>query len=233
MIDLHSHILPGIDDGCKDEEEAIEVLKTMRKNGTEVLALTPHFRYGKDSVEFFIHKRGEVYDNLLRAIEESGAEVPKLVLGAEVRYFDSIADAHMLEALCYEKSRFILIEMPFAKWSRDMLVELNNITVRKGIVPVVAHVNRYLKYGNKLDDIADLRIPMQINAEVFESFFSKRKWLKVVEKYKSVVLGSDCHNSTTRAPNLHIAEAEVMRSCERRTIHYIKKTEKLILGLAN
>lgn len=231
MIDFHSHVLPGMDDGCKSVEEALEILEIMKKNGTETLALTPHFKYGKNSVEFFLHKRQKSYDKLIEAINTSGAEVPKLILGAEVKYFDSIADAHMLEALCYEKSRFILIEMPFAKWNRDMLSELNNISVKKGIIPVIAHINRYTQYGNKLSDIADLRIPMQINAEVFQSFFSKRKWIKEIENYKSVVFGSDCHNNELRPPNLHIAEAEILRKCDTKTIHYIKKTEKLILGL--
>ena len=84
MIDLHSHVLPYVDDGAKDENMSIEMLALSKRQGVDTVAATPHcIAKNKEAVDAFIEKRNSGYKKLLSAM--AGREdLPRVVLGAEV-----------------------------------------------------------------------------------------------------------------------------------------------------
>lgn len=71
MIDFHSHVLPGIDDGSDCVEESLEMLHTAKNQGVSTMLATPHF-YAQDvSVDHFLEKRKKAYDTLKRCMDDS------------------------------------------------------------------------------------------------------------------------------------------------------------------
>ena len=100
MIDLHSHVLPFVDDGAKDEKMSIAMLELAKMQGVDVVAATPHFiPKSKEYVETFLEKRNAGYDKLVKAMEGRD-DLPKIVLGAEVNLCKDISD-FPLSSLCY------------------------------------------------------------------------------------------------------------------------------------
>ena len=86
MIDLHSHILPGMDDGSKNPEESAALLRMLQQQGVTTLAATPHF-YARETPEAFLKRRQEAVAKL--PIMEDG---PRMLLGAEVAYFSGMGN---------------------------------------------------------------------------------------------------------------------------------------------
>ena len=81
-VDFHSHILPRMDDGSPDVETSLQMLRSLRDQGVERVALTPHYYAHRSSVERFLKKRDDAYQQLLEAIGDE--PMPELLLGAEV-----------------------------------------------------------------------------------------------------------------------------------------------------
>ena len=119
MIDFHSHVLPGIDDGSDCVEESLEMLHTAKNQGVSTMLATPHF-YAQDvSVDHFLEKRKKAYDTLKRCMDDS--DCPDIRLGAEVCYFRGIGRAREIEKLCIEGTRVIMVELPFRQWDEEVL----------------------------------------------------------------------------------------------------------------
>ena len=210
MIDLHSHILPGIDDGSESPEMSRSLLNLLRQQGVDTVVATPHFYAMQDTPGDFLRRRAEAVDRM----EYDPADAPHILLGAEVAYFDGMSHTQMLEALQLEQSGLLLVEMPFGPWSQRMIKELFQISFHTGLTPVLAHVNRYRrsdqlpKYQKEL-----LRqgILFQCNAEAFLSFWERRWALGMLRRGQIHFLGSDAHNLTDRAPKLTQAAQVITR----------------------
>ena len=89
MIDLHSHILPGMDDGSQSPEETAALLGMLQKQGVTTLAATPHF-YARETPESFLQRREEAAAHL------PCTESPAILLGAEVAYFAGMGSSEAL-----------------------------------------------------------------------------------------------------------------------------------------
>lgn len=217
MTDLHTHILPGMDDGACDAATGIEMLKLEWAQGVQTVALTPHFYPEREHMEAFLARRQKAYEELRNAIaflpEEEQKQIPKPVLSAEVAWVSGLADLPGLERLCYENSRFLLLELPFITWGERLFLELNDLMNRTGLVPVIAHVDRYFTIQNKkrMDQLCELGLPMQISATAMDSFLMRRKALRMMRSGEAQLLISDCHNTVKRPPNLNAAYKEIRR----------------------
>lgn len=219
MVDFHSHILPCMDDGCKSVEDSVEALKLLYKSGVHKVMLTPHYYAEKESVDEFLLRREASYKLLKEEIDKTSLELPKLSLGAEVKFFCGISLRNDIKKLCYEDTKCILLEMPFEKWNKSVYTEVMNLQGRNGIIPLIAHFNRYIPYGNSFKDITSLGCPLQLNAEVFEKKLGTRRWLKYLST-EDIVLGSDCHNMDTRKPNIDKALSVI---CDKYGDDFISK----------
>lgn len=211
ITDFHSHILPAVDDGSKNIEESLGMLRCMSEQGINRVIATPHFYADCDRPENFLRRRQRALDEVLVA-SSLDDDLPEILLGAEVAYFHSMSESRALQDLVIEGTQAILVEMPMGRWSLAMYAELERIQRVQGLVPIVAHVDRYLgrfrDYGIP-DALGELPVLVQANASFFLHRESARKALKLLERDQVHVLGSDAHNLTTRRPNLGQAVAAI------------------------
>lgn len=204
MIDLHSHILPNMDDGSKSTEESIQMLQMAAEQGITHIAATPHFYADKESPENFLKRREESYNRLLQAISKD-SHLPTIHLGAEVRYYEGFSQTKELYDLRIEGMDLLLLEMPFTRWNDRMIQELSHAQQYLGIPIVLAHIERYLNFQPTFGfwkKIEDTDVLIQSNANFFIQKNSRRKALSLLKKGRIHLLGSDCHNCFVRPPNL-------------------------------
>jgi len=210
MVDLHSHILPGMDDGSADAEETRQLLCLSRQQGVTLMAATPHFYADKDTPEKFLDRRQAAVEKM----EYDGQTMPRLLLGAEVAYFGGMNRCEALRQLQIGQSGLILIEMPFAAWSDRMTDELLSFPSRLGLTPVLAHVDRYgrkdqfPKYRGLLQEEGVL---FQCNADAFLPAFSGARFVRMLDRGEMHFLGSDCHNMHSRPPKLDQAQKVITK----------------------
>lgn len=204
LIDWHSHILPGIDDGSRSLEESLALLELEAAQGINRIIATPHFYAQYDQPEAFLEKRKKSACQLRRAMA-GRLGLPRITLGAEVYFFWGMGRSDLLPKLAIEGTRYILVEMPQPPWSEDMYRELEEIRAFHGLIPIIAHIDRYIRpfhtYGIP-QRLAAMPVVIQANASFFLDRKTKNMALKMVEKGQIHVLGSDCHNLTTRPPRL-------------------------------
>jgi len=206
IIDFHSHILPEMDDGSQSPEESVQMLKACAEQGVDCVILTPHFYANRDNPEHFLEKRERSLAKLREAMQ--GSDCPQLIPAAEVEYFEGITAMKQLDDMRIGDSKGLLIEMPFRAWSKRMVSDIIEIHNRRNFRVVLAHIERYMKLQNEdtLVSLIQAGIRMQSNASFFtESLLSARKALRAFDQGFIHLLGSDCHNTTTRKPNLKSA----------------------------
>ena len=203
MIDFHSHILPGVDDGSKTVEMSHAMLLLQQAQGVDAVIATPHFYALQDDPESFLRRRQA-------AVESLGETAVPVICGAEVAYFNGISRCEELSRLRIGDTSLLLLEMPFGPWPSRVVDEVMGLMTVTGSVPVIAHIDRYRsqirKYG---DELLEQGVLFQCNANAFLHFGSRRWALNELHAGKIRFIGSDCHNLTTRAPNLGAAAAVI------------------------
>lgn len=204
LIDFHSHILPGVDDGSRSAAESIEMLRLEAAQGVKHVLATPHFYAQSDNPRRFFARRAAAMDELQSAAR--GCEgLPTVSLGAEVYYFAGMSESEVLSQLTLGETKYILVEMPPAPWTEPMYRELEWIYTKQGLVPVMAHVDRYVgplvSHGIP-QRLSELPVLVQANASFFLSRSTQRLAVRMLRSGQIHVLGSDCHNMADRPPNL-------------------------------
>lgn len=231
IIDFHSHILPGIDDGSKNLEQSLEMMRRSARQGVDTMVATPHFYAHHDDPERFLKRRAEAERSLREAMAaESG--LPELAIGAEVYYFNGIADSDALLELTINKKRYILLEMPMSTWTDRMYRDIEGIWIKQGLMPVIAHLDRYITPFHAkevLERLEDLPVLIQVNASFFIDGSTRRLALKMLKKEKIHLLGSDCHNLSDRAPNLGEAVEIITKKLGHERINRINYYEDEVL----
>ena len=220
MTDLHTHILPGMDDGVQSVSEAVKMLRIQAEQGIDTVALTPHYYRQRESVADFLARREAAWVKLSQAVQ--GEVCPSMVLGAEVAWMPDISQWPELESLCYQNTKILLVELPMAPWSGDVFTQLYGIENRRGIVPVIAHVDRYFRNQSKrnLYKLFSSGYPLQVSAEAVLHFATRRRALEVLKYFEGILI-SDCHNLTARPPKLGPAMAMVEKKMGKRMVNEI------------
>ena len=218
ICDMHSHILPGMDDGSKDPAMSLRMLQAAASQGTEKILATPHY-YPVESVRDFLVRREQAALQLQQAMSAAGQPLPEVYLAAEVAYRPGIGYEEDLQKLCIGQSEFLLLELPFSPWGAEVLRDIRNIICTKGITPVLAHLERYLRIQKKkvLQEVLQQGVLVQMNAEAVQQRQTRRKALGMLKSGMVHLLGSDCHNMTSRAPNLGttVQQLRQMRGMDR------------------
>lgn len=204
MVDFHSHILPGIDDGSQSVQESIELLKMLSEQGAETVVATPHFFADRESVDEFLQRRQASYTTLCNELPEG---MPKIVLGAEVKYYSGISRLEELKKLCIGNSKMLLLEMSMSKWTEYTVRELTELSNSRGITLVLAHIERYMDFQDSdvFPRLLESGVLMQVNATFFTQLRTRRKAISLLKNDSIHFLGSDCHRVLTRPP--YIGEA--------------------------
>ena len=233
MFDVHCHILPGIDDGSKDVQMSLEMLRRESEQGIEGVIFTPHFYAAQNDPETFLKRR----DKALHELEASLSELesyPKYLTGSEVHYFRGMSRAEDLERLCIVRSDYILIEMPFRDWQPVFIDEIEEISTVLGLRVIIAHIERYMdqdkKLVRRLMDNPNLLI--QCNAEFFIEKKTRSKAIKLLKKGRIDLLGSDSHNLDDRRPNLDEALAIIEKHDKKGALDHIIRISRTIFEQA-
>lgn len=207
VADVHSHILPGVDDGSACVDESIAMLQAMKSQGIQKVIATPHFYPGMDNPEEFLARRAEAMDRLSEAI--SGLpDMPQILLGAEVYYYPEMSNSESLKRLTMGGSRYIMVELPQSPWPDRIYQELVRIRENQGLIPIVAHVDRYIGRFRTFgipQRLAELPVLVQANAEFFLQKSTSSMAFRMLKQNSIHLLGSDCHNLDSRKPNLRAA----------------------------
>lgn len=231
-VDFHSHVLPGLDDGSASVEESIALLRMEAEQGIARVIATPHFYPAYHSPAEFLARRDLTEAQLRRAMADCDG-LPELEIGAEVYFFRGISDSEYLPQLTIRGKKCILIEMPPAPWPEAAYRELEEIWTRRGITPIVAHIDRYIAplrtYGIP-GRLARLPVLVQANAEFFLNRRTASMALKMLKAEQIHLLGSDCHNLTTRLPNLGAAVQRIESKLGSRALAAIREYECQTLG---
>lgn len=175
IIDIHTHLLPGIDDGTKNIEESIETINYLAKNGITDIVITPHYIQGTN------YKANELTrDNLLRELQTKLKSVNSdvnLYLGNEVYICENIID--LLE--CHEistlnDSRYMLIELPLTGYINNLSNILWELT-SYGIIPIIAHPERYQflqKNKDRVTELLEFNCLLQCNVDSLTGKYGKK-----------------------------------------------------------
>jgi len=201
MNDFHTHILPGMDDGAPDIETALAMLDAEEKQGVNTVALTPHFYRNREHISDFLARRNRSWDKLKENLENK--KHPQLILAAEVAYVPGMADWAELEQLCYAGTKLLLVEPPMTLWNDEMFRQLYAIEGRRGITPMIAHLDRYIRFQSKarIEQLLETGFPIQVSTAALMQLCGRNRAIRLITEYRAVLV-SDCHNMDTRPPNL-------------------------------
>lgn len=209
MIDLHTHLLPGIDDGAKSLEEAIQIIKQGKEIGITAICTTPHLSSGfsKDRTE-------KIMGNFLmlqKRVSEEKIDM-QIYLGSEIDLridFDSVKKFPFF--FINQTQKYLFLELPigeFPPFTERILFSL----LIEGLSPILAHPERSLsKEGDfeRIEKLKDSGILIQVNAGSLLGDFGKmiqRGAKRLLEENLIDFISSDAHD-LQRRPITVMAEA--------------------------
>lgn len=153
FVDIHSHLLPGIDDGAKTLEKSVELTKSFQELGISQIITTPHISH------FIWNNTPEIIESKLQetknALEENKIEIP---FKASAEYFmDNWFDNHLKEEkLLTLKENYVLVEISYLSAPLNLYKTIFDIQVA-GYTPVLAHPERYLFYHENFSEYEKLK----------------------------------------------------------------------------
>lgn len=181
---------------------SLDMLRIMKEQNINTVVATPHFYADENRIDDFLNNREKAYSSIKAEIEKIGINIK---LGAEVTYFQGISKADEIKKLTTEGTSILLLELPFDKWGESVIEEVYYLVHKRKFTVVLAHLDRYLSISENKKYIKKLiKMPLvvQINAGSFLDNKRKKKTVSLIKKCDKIVLGSDCHNLTSRKPNL-------------------------------
>lgn len=224
MIDIHCHIIPGIDDGAKDIEDAIKMARIAYKDGITNIVATPHLM--EEGIYRDNNQISAKVDGLNRLIEDEGIDV-KIMMGNEVYITPNLPTLVELgQANTINNTQYLLIEFPMfdiPNYTEDVIYRLKLM----GITPIIAHPERYrevIENPNRLIGFIEQGALLQANSGSVMGRFGE----KIGETVETLIshnmihlVASDGHSSRSRTPRLKKAYEKV------KAIHGKDKANKL------
>lgn len=189
QIDFHSHILPGLDHGCRNVETSLAQLALIGAGGTQTVVASSHFYPERMNLADFTRHRSASVQALAKALP---AVHPNIIVGAEVACYPGLHHMEGLEELCVAGTDCLLLEMPLARWN-DALYETVDGILDRGIRVILAHIDRY--DSGDVEDIMQMDVMAQINASSLLPYFRRRKLMHWFAQDRVFALGSDLHGA--------------------------------------
>jgi protein-tyrosine phosphatase len=213
MVDLHSHILPGVDDGAWTIEDSLELGRAAHAAGIETIAATPHIR---DDHPFALDTMEERLGALRQALRE--AEIPlEVVRGGEVALSKLIElDDETLRSLCLGDGRYVLVETPHTQAPSLLETALYDLQVR-GFCPVLAHPERSLTFLHdraRLEHLVEGGIACSVTAMSVAGGFGPAVKAYTLRMFTAGLvhnIASDAHDARRRPPGF-LAALDVLES---------------------
>lgn len=211
VFDFHSHILPEMDDGSDNVETTVKLLRMLSEQGVTRVCATSHYYRKCGQIEDYLSCRAAACRKLEAAWNSS---FPQLLLGAEVAFFSEMSEESELSSLCFERTRTLLLEMPFTEWTPIVVEEVMHLALDCDFHIVLAHPERYL-YAREnvrhLEQFAQAGIGFQVNADALLRWNTRKIGLQLLQMTRFPALGSDSHNLANRAPHIGKARAYITK----------------------
>ena len=208
MTDIHTHILPNVDDGARSMEESLALLKLLAAQGVSSLIATPHF-YAINCVNFKEHlERVNSAFNALESLRQQG--MPHIYLGHEVHYFKGISNSDDIGNLTLNNTNYLLLELPYADISSYIADEIIDLQLNRGITPVLAHIERYLSRRGMVsvfDTIKEGYALAHINCDSLLDGKLRKLCFNMIKDGLISFMASDTHSLEMRPPHMDEAAA--------------------------
>ena len=228
LTDFHTHILPNIDDGSTSIEEAVRLVHQESEQGVQTICLTPHFDAQKLYPDEFLKLRNNAMEALKEGLKHD-TSIPDFILGAEVQFCSGMSLWEQLDQLALGNTGYILIEMPLPPWKDNVLRELTAIYTERNLIPILAHIERYITPFNTnkiLQKLSHLPVLLQVNCSFINEWRTRRTAIKLLKAHIIHLIGSDCHRMNWRSPNM-IQTRELLEK------HLIQDTKSFLSGVEN
>lgn len=208
IVDMHCHVLPGVDDGPETMEESMAVLREAVSQGISAMIVTPHFHPGRYRVD--AARIREVLGQTRRAIAAEGLKL-RLIPGQECYYYSGLlGELEAGNALTMNGTRYVLVE-----FDEDTLYSKIQLAMREltdgGYIPIIAHYERYQCLYRRVERLDELRAKgalLQLNFDRLlekDRLFRPNLWRKLLKDGYVDFLGSDTHGMEFRP--LHVKQA--------------------------
>lgn len=214
-MDLHCHILPGVDDGAVDMEMALLMIRNAVEQGIDHIILTPHFRFEENDMDVIKRRFSDLRDEVKKA------ELPvELYLGGEI-YYDSDSLSKLLsgQALTMAGTRYVLIEFSPAV-SYHYLNHAIDEFLMAGFYPILAHAERYQCISDslsKVEELVDKGVYIQINANSFLTHPKRKQLIELMKDGLVHFVATDCHRTNWRPVNLKEACSRLAEKIDKDT----------------
>ena len=221
--DMHSHFIPGIDDGSKNMDDSISLIRAMAGMGFRKLITTPHIM--SDS---FRNTSAGITEGLIKLKEKLAEELISVEMEAAAEYYLDDAFGKLLEKgdlLTFGKEKYLLVEVSYINYPENFNKIVFDILV-KGYTPVLAHPERYPFWSVKFDDykkLRDMGVLFQLNITSLSGYYGpdvKRIAEKLAVNNMVDFLGSDVHHER------HIAALQ--KSLSSKTLNALLKNGHLL-----
>ncbi|UCZ52958.1 tyrosine protein phosphatase [Bacillus shivajii] len=232
MIDLHCHILPGVDDGAQTMEDVLEMAKVAEREGITRIVATPHHQNGK-----YINEKQGILDK----VSEVNAELKKqsfalrILPGQECRlYGEILEDYDSGKVMTLANSQYLFVEFPSAqvpRYAKQMLYDIQ----LKGLTPVIVHPERnqvFMKKPEMLYNFVKDGSLTQVTAGSVAGKFGKKIRtfsLDMIEANLTHFLASDAHNTTNRSYHLLAAYDDIEEEFGESLVYFFRENAEIVL----
>lgn len=206
FIDIHSHILPGLDDGAKNMEESLAMLRIAHREGIRTIIATPHFHE-----KYFKNNTADRISEAVRELTEAAADIlpdMKICPGCEVRYSqDTVRLLEEEQLAAMAGTKYLLTEFSAAETARQIQEGLQELMFA-GYIPVLAHAERYpslFEKSGRIRELIELGAYIQVDADSLTGGMGraiKHNSLKMLVNGEIHFVATDSHDPVRRAPLL-------------------------------
>ena len=230
MIDFHTHILPNIDDGAESIEESKRMIEKLQSQGVSEILFTPHFSSKSRALNDFLEERDEKYSMLSASFPEMN-----FYKGAEVA-FNRIKKCDLdYSTLTINNTSYVLLELPkMSAWHKDIANRIDSICSIYLFKPIIAHVELYKEIQQDisiLDDFIKMGYLLQMDLDSLNIKSVRKFALKLLEHNYIHIIGSDCHNITSRPPRYDVGIQTIKEKFGQEKVDYLQNNMKnMLLG---
>ncbi len=229
MLDLHTHILPNIDDGSSDIETSIKMMEILKADGVTDVVFTPHFYWHQTSVEKALLRRNAAYESIKGDIPQG----LKVHLGMEVQFTQLPINYSALDGMRIEDGKYVLLELPYTKeFSNVLFKNLEEFIYQTGAYPIIAHTERYEAVARHPEIVAlliDLGCKIQVNCSSIEVVKNFSLVDAMLRRGQVHFLGTDAHNLDTRPPHYAAAVRKIESEYSKELVERIESNSKNLL----
>ena len=212
FYDMHTHILPGIDDGSETVQNSVLMLECLKKQGVTNVCFTPHMYSQEINADDFLQLRQGAFEKLKPHLPDG----MKFCLGAEVLVTDYLFVNDNLSRLCYGGKRYMLTEFPYkslfqGRSNRQLCRLINDYS----ITPVIPHIERYpalMKNPELRDELREMGVIFQTNTSSFEKISARLKLGKLIKNGEVDLFGTDTHSFGHNTPESYMKIIELLKN---------------------